>query len=354
MAGMLIRPITAADDAPMAAIVRKSLAAHGLDIPGTAYFDPELDHLSSFYNNRDGLGKVAGGTNANAADTRAYFVAIDDDSALVGGAGFAAFPNQPGVAELQKLYVSPAAQRHGLGHRLVALVEQCATEAGYTTLYLETHHNLTAAIRLYRQLDYTQLDAPLPGTTHTTMDRFFAKQLLHDETTNKAPAEHQQTSSDQDTQLLALAERLARERHAGQVDKGGEDYWHHPQRVSAGCATTQAKITGWLHDLLEDTATTADELLALGFPPTIVRAVELDTHHSGESYMDYIRRIRSACDSADPATAEAGRIAREVKLNDLADNMNLDRLPVVTDRDLRRVERYREAGACSKTIESRR
>lgn len=148
---------------------------------------------------------------------------------------------------------------------------------------------------------------------------------------------------DRETHLLALAERLARERHHGQFDKGGEEYWHHPQRVAAGCATIQGRIAGWLHDLLEDTATTADELLDLGFPPVIVRAVELDTRRGGEPYMDYIRRIRSACDSPDPATAEAGRIAREVKLSDLADNMNLDRLPVVTGKDLRRMERYREA-----------
>lgn len=157
---MQIRPITAADDVAMAAIVRSSLAAQGLDIPGTAYFDPELDHLSTFY-------QAAG----------AYFVAIDDDGIVTGGAGFAAFPNQPDVAELQKLYVSPVARHQGLGHQLVALVEQRAAEAGYATLYLETHHNLRDAIHLYRQLGYTQLDGPLPDTTHTTMDLFFSKQL---------------------------------------------------------------------------------------------------------------------------------------------------------------------------------
>ena len=146
-----------------------------------------------------------------------------------------------------------------------------------------------------------------------------------------------------EAQLLALAERLARERHTGQVDKGGETYWRHPQRVSAGCATPEGRITGWLHDLLEDTSTTADELLDLGFPPAIVRAVELDTHQDGESYMEYIRRILAACNSPDPATAEAGRIAREVKLSDLADNMNLDRLPAITDADRQRIKKYQKA-----------
>ncbi|HJE20752.1 MAG TPA: HD domain-containing protein [Bifidobacterium pullorum] len=147
------------------------------------------------------------------------------------------------------------------------------------------------------------------------------------------------------TNLLKLAERLARERHAGQVDKAGADYWTHPQRVSQGCTSPEGRIAGWLHDLLEDTDTTADELLALGFPAEIVAAVQLDTRRPGDSYMDYVRRIADACASGDPAVAHAGRIAREVKMSDLRDNMNLSRLRTVTDEDRRRVEKYRMAYA---------
>ena len=143
--------------------------------------------------------------------------------------------------------------------------------------------------------------------------------------------------------LLAVAEQLARERHAGQTDKAGAAYWMHPQRVSQGCASNEARIAGWLHDLIEDTDTTAEELLTLGFPPDVVAAVQLDTRRVDESYMDYIQRIVDACDSQDPAVACAGRIAREVKMSDLRDNMNLDRLPTVTDTDRARVEKYRAA-----------
>ncbi len=131
------------------------------------------------------------------------------------------------------------------------------------------------------------------------------------------------------TDLLALAEQLAKERHAGQTDKAGAAYWMHPQRVSQGCASDEARIAGWLHDLIEDTDTTAEELLTLGFPPDVVAAVQLDTV--------------DACDSQDPAVARAGRIAREVKMSDLRDNMNLDRLQTVTDTDRARVEKYRAA-----------
>lgn len=143
--------------------------------------------------------------------------------------------------------------------------------------------------------------------------------------------------------LLAVAEQLARERHASQTDKAGAAYWTHPQRVSQGCTSDEARIAGWLHDLIEDTGTTAEELLTLGFPPDVVAAVQLDTRRVDESYMDYIQRIVDACDSQDPAVACAGRIAREVKMSDLRDNMNLDRLPTVTDTDRARVEKYRAA-----------
>lgn len=152
----------------------------------------------------------------------------------------------------------------------------------------------------------------------------------------------------QDTEahaMLERAERLARLRHAGQTDKGGAEYWRHPARVSAGCESNEAKIAGWLHDLLEDTGTTAGELLELGFPEAVVRAVELDTRRGGEDYMAYIRAILDACDADDPATRHAGRIAREVKMSDLRDNMDLSRLPLVREADRRREAKYRRAYA---------
>ena len=157
-----IRPITPADNAPLAAIIRASLREHGLALPGTAYFDPELDHLSTFY---------------DASAQRAYFVAVDNEGRVVGGCGIAEFSGTAGIAELQKLYVSPEAQRHGLAHRLITAVEDFARDAGYRQLYLETHHNLQAAVHLYRDLGWQELDAPLPGSIHSTMDIFMSKQL---------------------------------------------------------------------------------------------------------------------------------------------------------------------------------
>lgn len=162
-AAPIIRPITDRDDADIAAIIRRNLEAYGLDRPGTAYFDPELDHLSTFY---------------SQSPLRAYFIA-ELDGAVVGGAGASPVEGARGVSELQKLYVAPAAQRRGIATMLTRAVEDFAREAGFATLYLETHHNLEAAIALYRTLGYRESKEPLPGSPHTTMDVFFQKDLVN-------------------------------------------------------------------------------------------------------------------------------------------------------------------------------
>ena len=89
-------------------------------------------------------------------------------------------------------------------------------------------------------------------------------------------------------------------------------------------------MAAWMHDLIEDTDTTADELLKLGFPVAVVDAILSLTKRPGES------RISAAHRTA------ANRIGVAVKLADVADNMNLDRLPQVTEKDLARLEEYKQ------------
>ena len=72
---MEFRELTAEYDAALAALIRYNLKKHGLDIPGTVYFDEGLDHLSDFY--------------AEKPDQRYYFILLDDGGKLVGGMGFA-------------------------------------------------------------------------------------------------------------------------------------------------------------------------------------------------------------------------------------------------------------------------
>ena len=160
--GCRLRRITAADDAAMAAIVRTNLESYHLNVPGTAYFDPELAHLSRFY--------------AEKPDERAYFVAEDGAGQVLGGAGFAEFSGFPACAELQKLYLSDAAKGKGLGRRLLETVEERARQAGYRLLYLETHSALKSAIRLYEKAGFRAIGKP-PCVFHSTMDLFYTKEL---------------------------------------------------------------------------------------------------------------------------------------------------------------------------------
>lgn len=157
-----ICPIRQEDDMAMAAIVRSSLASYRLDIPGTAYFDPELAHLSRFYGERPGQ--------------RGYFVVKDEAGQVLGGAGFAEFEGFAACAELQKLYLAAAARGRGLGRLLLETVQQHARQAGYRQLYLETHSALVEAIRLYEKLGFRLIEKP-QGVLHSTMDLFYLKQL---------------------------------------------------------------------------------------------------------------------------------------------------------------------------------
>lgn len=152
-----------ADDARLAEIIRESLEVHGLALPGTAYFDSELDHLSAFY---------------AASPRRAYFVVVDDDDQVLGGGGIAEFVGDGRYAELQKLYLSPAAQGHGWGYLLIEQVCAFAKKAEYRQIYLETHHVLSAAVYLYEKTGFKKLTAPLAGSGHSLMDLFFLRQII--------------------------------------------------------------------------------------------------------------------------------------------------------------------------------
>lgn len=158
----VLRPITAADDPYIAAIIRDNLRKYHLDIPGTAYFDPELDHLSTYY--------------AADPEQRFYFILTDAAGSVVGGAGLAFSSEYPQCAELQKLYLCDRVKGQGLGIKLMQAVERKALELGYCRLYLETHTNLQAALCLYEKLGFRQVGFP-KSTPHTTMNRFYLKDL---------------------------------------------------------------------------------------------------------------------------------------------------------------------------------
>ena len=159
------RRIEPSDDERIAEIIRANLEKAHLDIPGTAYFDPELDHLSAYYNS-DPFGRV-------------YFIALGDRDEVIGGVGVAEFDGIDDCAELQKLYLDDSAKGKGLGKALIQLAINWAASSGYKNLYLETHTGLAAALNLYEKTGFRQIEKPCP-TTHGTMNRFYLKTLLHE------------------------------------------------------------------------------------------------------------------------------------------------------------------------------
>ena len=124
----------------------------------------------------------------------------------------------------------------------------------------------------------------------------------------------------------ALAERM----HEGQLDKAGQPYITHPMRVASRLQSPEAQVVGWLHDTVEDTALTLEEVEAR-FGPDTAKAVDAVSRREGEAWEDYLERAR------------ANPVARQVKISDLIDNSNLGRIPRVTLRDVERQAKYNRA-----------
>ena len=130
---------------------------------------------------------------------------------------------------------------------------------------------------------------------------------------------------------LDRAIELAKQHHEGQTDKAGKPYIEHPLRVMNQVESEEEKIVAVLHDIVEDTDISLDDLRSEGFTEEVVSAVECLTKQDGENYDSYIERI-----SFNP-------LAVKIKLADLEDNSDLTRLPEVTDKDLERIEKYDKA-----------
>ena len=131
---------------------------------------------------------------------------------------------------------------------------------------------------------------------------------------------------------LERAIEIATEAHRGQLDKAGSEYIGHPLRVMAAGNGTEEKIVGVLHDVIEDSVWTFDMLVAEGFSDEIVEALRCLTKRSeNEPYDKFIARVKN------------NPLAVAVKLNDLSDNMDIRRLPYISDKDVKRLKKYLKA-----------
>lgn len=123
-----------------------------------------------------------------------------------------------------------------------------------------------------------------------------------------------------------LARDIAMRAHGDAINpKTGEVYITHPEHVAQHVEGDAAKAVAWLHDVVEDTSWTLDDLRAAGLSEEVVRGVDAMTHRPGERYLDFVRRA-----AADP-------LALQVKEADVRHNLDLGRIPVPTDRDLERI-----------------
>ena len=131
--------------------------------------------------------------------------------------------------------------------------------------------------------------------------------------------------------MIDIALAIAKKAHAGQVDKAGVDYIQHPLYVASQVKTEQEKAVALLHDVLEDSDITAADLLAYGLSNEVVTAVQTLTKKKGQSYQDYLEKVKS------------NNLARVVKLADLKHNSDLSRLKTVSNTDYQRVKKYKNA-----------
>src|SRR5215475_5504480 len=124
---------------------------------------------------------------------------------------------------------------------------------------------------------------------------------------------------------------IAAQAHLGQRDKAGAAYILHPLRMMMRMESETAMIAAVLHDVVEDSDWTLEQLRGEGFSEEVLQAVDCLTSREGEAYDEFISRVRSSA------------IARQVKIADLEDNMNVKRIVEITPKDLARIEKYHRA-----------
>ena len=133
------------------------------------------------------------------------------------------------------------------------------------------------------------------------------------------------------TDLTKKALKLCFKAHKNQVDKAGMPYIFHPFHLAEQMTDEISTVCALLHDVVEDTDCTFEDMLEMGFPQEVVEVLKRLTHKDGVPYMEYVQEIAK------------NPIAKQVKLADLRHNSDLTRLNAVDEKTLQRVEKYKQA-----------
>ena len=131
--------------------------------------------------------------------------------------------------------------------------------------------------------------------------------------------------------LVGKAIDISYNAHKGQYDKAGKPYVTHPIYVASKMKTNEEIIVALLHDVIEDTKLTIEDLIEEGFCEETIKAVEAITRKPEEEYFQYIKRVKE------------NPLARKIKIEDLKHNMDLKRIENPTEKDLARVDKYSKA-----------
>ena len=131
--------------------------------------------------------------------------------------------------------------------------------------------------------------------------------------------------------LIEKSLNIALRAYAGKTDKAGREYIHHPLRVMAKMKTDLEMSVALLHDVIEDSDITAEQLLAEGIPAEVVEAVLCLSKNENEDYQDFVGREKK------------NELAAKIKIADIEDNIDILRLPSLDDYDLTRVQKYHSA-----------
>ena len=131
--------------------------------------------------------------------------------------------------------------------------------------------------------------------------------------------------------LIETSLQIALRAYGGKTDKAGREYILHPLRVMAKMSTDLERSAGLLHDVLEDSDITAEQLLAEGISAEVVEAVQCLTKREGEDYLEFVARTRT------------NSLARRVKIADIEDNIDVLRLSSLHESDYERIRRYHAA-----------
>ena len=133
------------------------------------------------------------------------------------------------------------------------------------------------------------------------------------------------------TPLTKMALKISFDAHKNQVDKSGMPYVYHPFHLAEQMDDEYTTCVALLHDVVEDTDITLDDLKKEGFPKEVTDAIVLMTHDDDVPYLEYVAKIKR------------NPLATSVKLADLKHNSDLTRLDEVDSKALERVEKYRKA-----------